>query len=415
MTRLLLRVGAAIGVSLGFSFLWVARNLAPEARQLPDVVLELVLDAGLHRYHRELLEAPPEGLEARMEALRTEMSIPAVVLDEGSGGRTEPWSVQTTWVEGEIRLPVGDRLVAIGPFPLPLPTARQGASVAMGVTLIVVLAASIVVVPITRRLRRIELALERFRAGDLSVRLSDPSPDAIGKMALGFNDMAMALEQRIRRQEELLQAVSHEYGTPLARLALRTEMLAKRLPPEHEPRLEDIRKDLAALDQLTAELVSFVELDAPDPAGAILYGLDQVIAEAAAEESLDGKPVTITGATAGPIPGRSADLRRCLSNAVRNAQRYARSRVWVVIEDGAWLRVHVDDDGAGIPEASAELVFEPFARLEASRDRRTGGVGLGLAIARRCAERLGGTLVAGRSPLLGGARITLSIPRRAAS
>lgn len=411
MIRLVSRVGAAIVASVVVSVFLVRLLLGPGSGELPDAITENLLAAGLAAYRDSLASVPAAERPAVVERWKARVRLETTFADNVPGQPDRPWGQVAGW-SADVRLPLGDEVAVLGPLRLPVPTWTRLGAVVLGVTAIVVASASLIVWPLTARLARLEDAMRRFRGGDLAVRVVDSVDDPIGQMVTGFNHMASTVEHRVRRQEELLQAVSHEYGTPLARLAFRTELLARRLPDEHQDRIEAIRRDLAVLEQLTGELVSFVELDAPQVSLERIATPTSLVLEAVREECAGYDVVLdLRGDEANPLVGRSGDLRRCVANLARNAVRYAKGTVRVVVVDTpSNLRVCVEDDGPGVPEASLDVIFEPFARLESSRDRRTGGVGLGLPIARRCAGRLGGTLSAGRSEL-GGAAFTLDVPR----
>lgn len=410
MKTLFLRLAAAMLASCLCSMLLVGWIMGPLSNTVPDAIREILLGAGLKGYQEALVEVPPEDRPAVVSAWGDRVRFtthfePMVELDS-----SEPWVVTKRSAGAFVHLPLDSQVAVVGPLPLPWPSWGRGLGVVLGVSAIVLLSTSLIVAPFARRLATLERALRRVRSGELSTRVDETGHDALSGMAVGFNHMAEALERRVRRQDELLQAVSHEYGTPLARLMLHTEMLARRLEGQHGDRIGAMRRDLGALEELTGELVSLVEFDAPVNGDALIADPVAVVQEAVRDEAGDMHvSVRVEGDASAGVPGIELDLRRCVANVVRNAVRYACARVTVTVTCGSEaFRVDVDDDGPGIPPEAFERVFEPFARLEPSRDRRAGGVGLGLAIARRCAERLGGTLTSARSPL-GGARLTLWI------
>jgi signal transduction histidine kinase len=121
-------------------------------------------------------------------------------------------------------------------------------------------------------------------------------------------------------------------------------------------------------------------------------------------------PVTVAGHSLGPFTGKPQALRRLLTNLVANAVKFG-TRADIFIEDGAELVLRVQDMGPGIPESELERVFEPFYRLETSRNRDSGGTGLGLSIARDIVQAHGGTLTLANRPA-GGLEAVISLPRR---
>jgi protein-histidine pros-kinase len=146
-------------------------------------------------------------------------------------------------------------------------------------------------------------------------------------------------------------------------------------------------------------------------AGEPLAPLDlQALVQSLADDQADcGHAVQVAG-HAGPLPAQAGALRRCIANLVGNAVRYGGGAEVTLADDGACVRIAVRDHGPGLPEAELERVFEPFYRAEASRNRQSGGVGLGLSIARDIAERHGGSLQLHNAEG-GGLRATLVLPR----
>ena len=138
--------------------------------------------------------------------------------------------------------------------------------------------------------------------------------------------------------------------------------------------------------------------------------MEALLASLVADEQALGRPVTLTGSVAAPYLGRLSTLKRALGNLIDNAVKYGQS-AHIAIEDSATeLRLGVEDHGPGIAEADLARVVEPYVRLEASRSRETGGVGLGLTIARDAALLHGGELRLANRPD-GGLAATLVLPR----
>ena len=138
--------------------------------------------------------------------------------------------------------------------------------------------------------------------------------------------------------------------------------------------------------------------------------MEALLASLVADEQALGHPVTLTGRVAAPYVGRVSTLKRALGNLIDNAVKYGHSAHIVIEDRAAELRLCVEDKGPGIAEADLARVVEPYVRLEASRSRETGGVGLGLTIARDAALLHGGRLVLENLPA-GGLRATLLLPR----
>jgi signal transduction histidine kinase len=152
----------------------------------------------------------------------------------------------------------------------------------------------------------------------------------------------------------------------------------------------------------------FRGVDDGEPATAI--DLDALLAQLRTQFADMAAEVTVTGSAPQPFFGKPQALKRCLSNLIANAVKFG-SRADLTLEDGAELVIRVRDRGPGIPREELERVFEPFYRLESSRNRDSGGTGLGLSIARDIAQAHGGSLALANLPA-GGLEATLRLPRR---
>jgi two-component system OmpR family sensor kinase len=262
-----------------------------------------------------------------------------------------------------------------------------------------------------RGLQSLSSVADRFGAGELSARASMKPRASMYPLAERINHMAERIEGLLAAQESLLHSVSHELRTPIARLEFGLELLrSAAADPALEKRIAGMEGDLAELDALVGELLGMSRLDsgpAPHPARCELGPLLQ--------ECVDrlGVPVeTDFGADLGSINGDRRLLARALGNLLRNAHKYAQRRIAVSgRRSGERIEIVVEDDGPGIPQAERERIFEPFYRLDRSRDRATGGFGLGLSIARKAVALHRGTLRAEQSAL-GGARFVLTLPTR---
>lgn len=224
-----------------------------------------------------------------------------------------------------------------------------------------------------------------------------------------FNTMAQQLREQFRARGLVVAAISHDLRTPLTRLRMRLEGM--RADAEQQRRCV---ADVQEMNELVDSALEVFRLGAAGPEGAEaqrpvdVAALLQAMVDDLAEQ---GRPVSLQGS--GPAVTRvpPAALRRVLGNLIGNALRYG-ERAVVTLEPGATLlRITVDDDGPGIPPEQLARVFEPFYRVEASRNRDTGGTGLGLYIARELVQRQQGTLVLSNRAE-GGLRAVLTLPRR---
>ncbi|MGK9047615.1 MULTISPECIES: ATP-binding protein [Stutzerimonas] len=274
-----------------------------------------------------------------------------------------------------------------------------------------------------QRLSVLEGAATRIAAGNLETRVPDVGTDSVGRLAAAFNGMARHLQRLLAVQREMVSAVAHELRTPVARLRFGLEMSAEAQTDEARRKyLEGMDGDIDDLDALVDEMLVYSRLERGSPTlhfqqvdlGALV---DQVIGELAplrADVSVSRGECTTAADGSCWAEAEPQYLRRALSNLITNAMRHAESRVQVSFTiDGQTVRLEVDDDGPGVPEADWEKVFTPFLRLDDSRTRASGGHGLGLSIVRRIIYWHGGRSQLGHSDL-GGARFSLVWPRRRA-
>jgi signal transduction histidine kinase len=228
-------------------------------------------------------------------------------------------------------------------------------------------------------------------------------PMEVRQAAVVFNQMQARIKQQVAERNRFLAAVSHDLRTPLTRMKLRAEKI-------DDPGLkEDIQGDTNEMTAMIDATLNYLRGDEVTEKLCFLdvAALVQSIAENAEE---NGEVVTVSGA-ARPIMAQPIALHRCLNNLIENALRYG-NRADIVLNDaGEKLMISIHDKGKGIPEDQLEAVFAPFYRLEGSRSRHTGGVGLGLSIARDIARKGGGDLTLANATA-GGLIATLTLPRR---
>ncbi|WYX10413.1 ATP-binding protein [Achromobacter xylosoxidans] len=230
-----------------------------------------------------------------------------------------------------------------------------------------------------------------------------------------FNQMAERIAALIENQRSLTNAVSHELRTPLARLSFEVDMLGRGgLPPTHQHVLRDMRADISELESMVAELLVYARLERPTEETVRLETVDtrDWLGEALAQVAHQAQARNVECRVADGHPPHVClhprYMSRALLNLVQNAVRYAHGRIDIALTHSptGHFELIVDDDGPGIPVADRERIFEPFIRLDESRDRGTGGAGLGLAIVQRVAAGHHGSICVADSPL-GGARFVL--------
>jgi len=268
-----------------------------------------------------------------------------------------------------------------------------------------------------RDLERLKQTARHLGQGQLSERTNISPRSNIGELAAVFDTMAADIEGLLNQQRDLLNAVSHELRTPLTRLDFGLALaLSEDLPPAPRERLQGLVAHIRELDELVLELLSYSRLQNPERLPErVMVSMDEFVDSilGSFDEELEAPETVLDVLMHGSLDRFVLDPRltaRALQNLLRNAMRYCERRIQIGVRVGPeGCELWVDDDGIGIPEPDRERIFEPFYRLDRSRDRATGGFGLGLAISRRALEAQGGTLTAEQSPL-GGARFRLWLP-----
>jgi two-component system sensor histidine kinase RstB len=388
---------------------------------------------------RELQRTPPAERERRIAEMARDFEMPVRLepVTDRSAPMMEPrfsgsqMSAARPGPPPAVVIRLDDAWqVAVGPPPrmretrdrMPPPPPGEGRQLFERVTVSGLVAffvfASLVItllvaLPLARRMRAIERAVEELSRGNFNARVEGDRDDALGPIATALDRSAERLKRLFAERVELLQAVSHEIGTPLSRMRFHLEILEHATDgAQREKHLRAIDGEIRELDEMSSELVHWMEADAAElplrdiPLRACLEELVE-LERAASPRDI---PATLDVPDALVARAEPRLFARAIENLVRNALRYARERVVVSarIEAGR-LEVSVRDDGPGIPEASRERVFQPFVRLDRSRSRAEGGAGLGLAIARRIVERHGGTIEIRQAPE-GGAELRTRWP-----
>ena len=311
-------------------------------------------------------------------------------------------------------------VLVMGPVPL---FNWMPFQLAAGITLLSLFVLSLgvygLLVPMQRKLRAVNYALNKMKGGDLSVRLPVESTDEFGTLASSYNSMSDHIERLIEAQRELMRAVSHELRTPVARIRFGVEMMADEDDYDYrQQQVDQIDKDIEALNTLIDEIMTYAKLEQGMPSlefedVSLFEVLDQVVIETEALKTgktleLDAPPVGVI------VETERRYLHRVVQNLVGNAVRYCDDRVLISggLDEAGMAYICVEDDGPGIPEEDRKRIFDAFARLDDSRTRASGGYGLGLSIVSRIAYWFGGTISIDSSPKLGGARFTMTWPAK---
>jgi two-component system, OmpR family, sensor kinase len=322
------------------------------------------------------------------------------------------------------------RLLRYARVVYPAPEVPLGSGMAQLAAALAVLA--LLSIPLARSitapLEKLGALTRAFGAGDLSARSGLKSGDEIGDLARAFDDMAERVISLRKAEKELLANVSHELRTPLARIRMALELVREGDTQRAAGYLADIEEDLGELEHLLDDITTAARLDLSRGTGGdplpplrrrLVSGRELIdAARGRFEKRSPGRQLNWHVAPAAPEVDADPNLlRRVLDNLLDNAAKFSEPGTAIDIEafageDGA-LVIDVKDHGIGIDPAELERIFEPFYRTDRSRARATGGVGLGLALARRIALAHDGAITA-ESALEKGSRFRVTIPAAAA-
>ncbi len=251
---------------------------------------------------------------------------------------------------------------------------------------------------LTAPLRQLRDTVRAFGEGNFAARVNSRRKDEIGDLARHFDRMADRIENLVASEKRLLADISHELRSPLARLNLAIELA--RSGENREAALDRIQKESERLSLLVGELLQVARVEA-DPAARHneSIALDALLQSIVEENRLeaDARKVKLQLDCPGAVTmnGDEELLRRAVENVVRNAIRHAppESHVRIRLEANvARVLIFIEDSGPGVPESELQKIFQPFYRVERDRGRASGGVGLGLAIARRAVELHNGSI-----------------------
>jgi signal transduction histidine kinase len=238
---------------------------------------------------------------------------------------------------------------------------------------------------LTRPLKELAKAASALGRGERSAKLDEKGPSEVAETIRAFNEMQERLTTFVHDRAKMLAALGHDLRTPITTLRLRAEFI------EDEDIKEQIIRTLDEMAQMAEATLSFAREEAAQEQTRLvdMSALTSSVCEDLAEMGLD---VACAGTGDFAVRCRPVAMKRALRNVIENAVAYGR-RAYVTAEyRHGEARIVVEDDGPGIPEADMEKVFKPFVRLEQSRNKETGGVGLGLAIARSAVRSHGGDI-----------------------
>lgn len=255
---------------------------------------------------------------------------------------------------------------------------------------------------LSRPIRRISEAAERLSENLDSPPLEVSGPHEARQAAQTFNLMQQRIREQVQQRGRMLAAMSHDLRTPLSRLKLRVEQIDE--PRLHGQMTQDLDDMIGMLDatltylheQRTSEALQLFDL--------------QALIESLTENAQDHGDDVQSSGQCKPLKAQPMALRSCVSNLIDNALRYA-GHAHIEIQDHPQrVQLRIIDHGPGIAPDQREAVFEPFYRVEGSRNRNSGGVGMGMTIAREAARRMGGDLQLEETPG-GGLTVVFDLPR----
>jgi signal transduction histidine kinase len=350
----------------------------------------------------------PGGLQAGT-LTNTAMLVPpkggdAVVVVQQAASPQGPVTLVAASPLDQVRRSV-DALVRILWFALPLLVALMG------------IVAWRLVGRALRPVDAIRRKVEEISHTTLDRRVAVPSgDDEIARLAHTMNDMLDRLQASSIRQREFVSDASHELRSPITTIRAAVEV-ALRHPAQANWETVGVQvlNEDDRLEQIVSELLELARTEegTGDLADAVVELDDLVVSEAARVTVTERVGVDASNVSGAHVRGSAAQLRRLIGNLVGNAARHAASRVEIVLRDmGTHVELTVDDDGPGVPVPDRERIFDRFVRLDPSRERDGGGVGLGLAMVHAIVTRHGGTVRVADSRL-GGASFVVTLPSAA--
>jgi two-component system sensor histidine kinase CpxA len=309
------------------------------------------------------------------------------------------------------------------PWPLLLREHPPGTGLALAV-LTSGLACYFLARYLTGPVRRLRSATQKLSAGDLSARAVEPPAhrrDEIAELVRDFNTMAGRLEDLVGAQSQLLNDISHELRSPLARLNVALGLARQRAGAEAQAVLERIELEATRLNELIGRLLTLARLEAGEDAmRRTAFSLDELARDVTKDAEFEAQDrsrrVRCVIDEEAVLWGSPSLLRSAIENVVRNAMRHTAEGTEVLVQMSRELDagqyealIRVSDSGPGVPPSALDKLFRPFYRLDDARGRNTGGVGLGLAITER-AVRLHSGSVHATNRSEGGLMVEIRLP-----
>jgi two-component system osmolarity sensor histidine kinase EnvZ len=386
--------GVASEIGLTIEALQLAKSPVATMRLLDRVTASTGLQLTLRRGARLPPPWAPGGSlveQQLIEAMRGRVALSYRIASDDLHG-----------VRIEVQLPHDVLRVDVPRDRLYSPTTYIFVMWMVGSSLVLLAVATVFLRNQVKSLRRLAAAADGFGKGRPVPFFKVEGAAEVRQAAVAFLRMRDRIQRQIGQRTQMLAGVSHDLRTPLTRMKLALELL------DGDPAVEELRSDVAEMEYMVNGYLDFVRGEGTE--ASVDTDIALLLEDIAAAVRREGRPLTLEAPAECVISVRPNALRRCVGNLVANAHRYG-NHVWLTgLAVGEGVDILVDDDGPGIPPADRERVFRAFARLEPSRNPSTGGVGLGLTIARDVARGHGGEVSLETSPQ-GGLRARLHLPR----
>jgi len=342
-----------------------------------------------------------------------------IVLYSGNGQPLAKENSNTNSGDGSFvatRLRDPGLVVSMGPLPQFVGPEQSTLLTALGAILLLAAAAIAVLLrPVARQLREVETTAMKIAAGNLSARIEKDRVPHGQSLASAFNTMADRSESLLRTQRELLQAVSHDLRTPLAKIRFCVDLIGSaKTEEDRNARLASLDDSTEELDGLVGELLNYVRMETEER----VVAREELNVASIVEELVDRRrelhpdiEFDVAIPKEQELSGNPNGVQRVLANLVGNACRFAKKKVRVsTTRQNGHISLLVEDDGPGIPMKDRERVLNPFVRLQQDDDSKpNSGVGLGLALVSRILQRHGGSVAVDESSL-GGCKVRTDWP-----
>jgi signal transduction histidine kinase len=269
--------------------------------------------------------------------------------------------------------------------------------------MLVVVVTIVLVRVLTRPLRQLSAAAKRLGVDVTAPPLPVAGPEEVREASLAFNEMQARLRRLIDDRTQMMAAMSHDLKTPLTRLRLRSEFV------EDEHERERMLADISDMESMISSTLAFLK-QGTETEETKLLDVASILESLCADHADLGHAVRYRGAAHAKLQGRHLALKRAFANLIGNAVTYGGGADVQLSEGADAIRVAISDRGPGIPPAEFEAVFQAFYRGEGSRNRETGGVGLGLTVARAIVRAHGGDIVLDNLQT-GGLMVAVTLPR----